>query len=172
MCANFSNIQHPRTTTMLRISIFPILILFLITGVQNPTEEVDELWAEVSRTVAEGDFEGYAATYHQDAVLVNGISGTSYPIANALSGWKQGFDDTKAGKMKASVEFKFTKRLHSETTAHDTGIFKYSSHAEGGEPQTIYIHFEGLSTKASGEWKLMMEYQISMATVEEWDSMD
>lgn len=74
--------------------------------------------------------------------------------------------------MTASVEFKFTERLHSETTAFDTGIFKYSSQANGAEVQTIYIHFQGLLTKASGDWKLMMENQISMATIEEWNEIE
>ena len=143
----------------------------MVSGIENPTEEVDKFWGEVSRTVAEGDFESYAATYHKDAVLVNGISGTSYPISDALEGWKRGFDNTKAGEMKASVEFKFTKRMHNEMTAHDTGIFKYTSQAEGAESSTGYIHFQGLLTKASGEWKMMMEYQVSVATEEEWNNI-
>ncbi|MEQ9265151.1 MAG: DUF4440 domain-containing protein [Balneolaceae bacterium] len=155
---------------MLRFSI--IVLLLSIADINLFAQEgVDALWDEISKTVAEGDFEGYAATYHPDAVLVNGISETSYPIANALAGWKQGFDDTKAGEMTASVEFKFTERLHSETTAFDTGIFKYTSQANGAEPQTIYIHFQGLLTKASGDWKLMMENQISIATIEEWNEV-
>lgn len=61
----------------------------------DPAAGVDDYWAEVSRTVTEGDFEGYAALYHEDAVLVNGISGQSYPISDALAGWRQGFEDTK-----------------------------------------------------------------------------
>ena len=157
---------------MAHLSIISLLLIFTTNIYDNPTDEVDALWQEVSRTVSDGDFEGYAATYHQDAVLVNGISGTSYPIADALAGWKQGFDDTKSGNMKASVEFRFTERLHSEKTAHDTGIFKYTSHVDGEEPNVAYIHFEGLSTKASGEWKLMMEYQISLATIEEWNEIE
>ena len=39
---------------------------------------LDAIWAEVSRTVVEGDFDGMAAVYHEDAVLVNSISGSSY----------------------------------------------------------------------------------------------
>ncbi|MEO9887442.1 MAG: nuclear transport factor 2 family protein [Balneola sp.] len=156
---------------MIRFSIIPLLILIL-SGLQNPTEEVDKFWAEVSRTVAEGDFENYSNTYHPDAVLVNGISGTSYPISNALSGWKKGFDDTKAGKVKASVEFRFSKRLHSKTTAHDTGIFKYTSQTEDSKQNSSYIHFEGLMTKANGDWKMMMEYQVSVASEEEWNGLE
>lgn len=157
---------------MLRISIVPLLIVSLFLGLNDPTQEVDKLWGEVSRTVTEGDFEGYAATYHPDAILVNGINKTSYPIADALAGWKQGFVDTKAGKMKASVEFKFSERLISENTAHETGMFKYSSQMAGEEAQTIYVHFQGLSTNMNGEWKVMMEYQISSASVDDWNELE
>lgn len=156
---------------MIRVYLLPLLLLFILPEADNPTEGVDEFWKEVSRTVTEGDFEDYVATHHPDAVLVNGFSGVSYPIDNALAGWEQGFEDTKTGKIKASVEFKFTERFHSETTAHDTGIFKYSSQVAGEESNTAYIHFQGLLTKVSGEWKLMMEYQVSVASEEEWDQI-
>ena len=156
---------------MLRISILPILLIVSIISLQNPEPEVDAFWAKMSKTVAEGDFEGYSALYHEDAILVSGFSENSYPIANALSGWKKGFDDTKAGEMKAGVEFRFSQRLLSETTAHDTGIFRYWSQNEGGEPQVFIAHFEGLLVKKEGKWLLMMEYQISQATEEEWEAL-
>ncbi|MFC1660969.1 YybH family protein [Gemmatimonadota bacterium] len=131
--------------------------------------DVDAFWAEVSRTVAEGDFEGYAATYHEDAILVSGLSETTYPIAQALDGWKQGFVDTAAGKMKASVEFRFTRRLSDPTTAHETGMFHYAVVDADGERTEQFIHFEALLIKKP-DWKMMMEYQKSPATQEEWDA--
>jgi len=137
---------------------------------QDPvTEALDAYWAEVSRTVGEGDFEGYAATYHEDAVLVNGISGTSYPIAQALDGWKQGFLDTKAGKMEASVAFRFTRRIHDDATAHETGIFRYAVVGDDGEEAASFIHFDALLVYKDG-WKMVMEFQKSQATQDEWDA--
>ena len=130
---------------------------------------LDAFWAELSRTVAEGDFDGYAATYHADAILVSGLSGTSYPISQALDGWKQGFLDTKAGEMTASVEFRFTQRISDATTAHETGIFHYSVVDADGQRTEQFIHFEGLLTK-KGDWKMIMEYQKSLATREEWEA--
>ena len=50
-------------------------------NVEAITNELDAYWAEVSRTVAEGDFEGYAALYHEDAVLVSSPSQASMPIS-------------------------------------------------------------------------------------------
>ncbi len=157
---------------MLRISILPFLLLITIgLSAPDPTSEIDAYWDAVSRTVNEGDFEGYSALYHPDAILVSGISGDVYPISNALAGWKPGFDDTKAGKMKANVEFRFSERIHSGNSAHDTGIFLYTAQAEGGEPQPFLCHFQGLLIKKDGKWLMMMEYQISQATEAEWEAL-
>jgi hypothetical protein len=127
-------------------------------------------WAEVSRTVREGDFEGYKATCHGEGVLVSGIKKTSQPLAKALERWEQDFVDTKAGKVKGNVEFRFSQRLGDETTAHETGIFRYTSVTADGQITTEYIHFEVLLVKR-GSWKTLMEYQKAKATREEWEAL-
>jgi len=68
------------------------------------------------------DFEGYAAGYHEDAVVVftTGKNKTSVSISKALANWKPGFIDTKAGKTVNNVTFRFAQRVGSETTAHET----------------------------------------------------
>ncbi|WP_209332233.1 L,D-transpeptidase [Lunatimonas salinarum] len=131
--------------------------------------ELDQFWKEVSRTIAEGDFEAYAATFHEKATLVSGIGEKAYPIATALSGWKKEFDDTREGKRKSSVEFRFNRRLGDPTTAYETGIFYYSFE-QNGEKNGYYIHFDGLLIK-DGTWKMMLEYQKSRASKEEWDAL-
>ena len=136
--------------------------------------ELDAYWAELSRTVKEGDFEGYKAGYHEDAVIVfaSGKKKASLPIAKALAGWKNGFDNTKAGKQHDSVEFRFSQRIGNETTAHETGIFVFrSSDPEGKATSEFVIHFEMLLVKKNGRWLAMMEYQKANATAEEWTEM-
>jgi len=122
--------------------------------------ELDAYWAEVSRTVAEGDFEGYAATYHDDAVLVSGAGGVSYPITTALSGWKPDFDRTKQGDVSVSVSFQFTERLIGATTAHESGLFRYRMDAPDGDPIDATVHFEALLIKKDGRWLMLMERQM------------
>lgn len=134
------------------------------------TAGLDANWSELGRTVAEGDFDAYAAGYHEDAVLVSLHSGNSFPIAKALEGWQQGFIDTREGKTTASVEFRFSQRLHDETTAHETGIFRYSFQSEAGETAVQYVHFEALLVKKD-RWLMIMEYQKASATQEEWDAL-
>lgn len=145
------------------------LVLPPLAGAQT-SAELDGVWAEMSRTVAEGDFEGYAALYHPDAVLVSLGSSTSYPIADALAGWKQGFDDTRAGKAKAGVSLRFTQRLHDESTAHETGIFRYTFEPEDGDGIVALVHFESLLVKKDGRWLMLMEYQKQPATAAEWEA--
>ncbi len=138
--------------------------LELITG------ELNRYWAEVSRSVKDGDFDAYAATCHPQGVLVSGIKKTSYPLPQALNQWKQGFEDTRANRLQASVEFRFSQRLHDEATAHETGIFRYAT-VQDGEPTISYIHFEGLLRKTEGRWLIVMEYQKSLATEAQWNEL-
>jgi hypothetical protein len=132
--------------------------------------ELNGFWTTVSRTVREGDFAGYRATCHDEGVLVSGTSKTSYPLAQALERWRPGFLDTRAGKMKASVEFRFSQRLGDATTAHESGIFRYATTDAGGLSKTNFVHFEALLLKR-GTWKTIMEYQKGPATSGEWDHL-
>ena len=132
--------------------------------------DLDAFWREVARSVLEGDFEAYKATCHPDGVLVNGMQRTSYPLTQALAKWKQGFHDTRAGKMSARVEFRFSQRWGDATTAHETGIFRYVAIDSAGQGRTNLVHLEALLVRA-GTWKVLMEYQKGPATAEEWERL-
>ncbi len=141
------------------------------TGSEERIKELDAYWAEVSRSVREGDFQGYKATCHEEGVLVSGTNNLSYPLSDALARWEKDFTATKEGKIKASVEFRFSQRIGDTTTAHETGIFLYSSGDPGGKRKDEYIHFQALLVKRKGSWKIMMEYQKSKASQVEWDEL-
>ena len=142
------------------------------TSVQSARiQELNQFWSNLSRTVKEGDFKGYKNTYHKDAVIVfgTGKNKTSVPVKKALASWKQGFVDTKKGKNKSSVEFRFTQRIGDATTAHETGIFVYkTSNADGSNEKLYPTHFEMLLVKRNGRWLGVMEYQKSKASMQEW----
>lgn len=133
--------------------------------------ELDALWAKVSKAVNEGDFEAYKSTCHSKGVLVSGIRGYSQPLSKALARWKKEFDATKAGAMQASVTFRFSQRVGDETTAHETGIFRYTAKPMDGEPIDELIHFEALLIKEKGRWLITMEYQQAKATQAAWDAL-
>ena len=133
------------------------------------TAELDAFWAEVSRTVESGDFESYSATYHPDAVVIFGE--TTQPISAALAGWEAGFEDTRTGLVEAFVEFRFSERRNDETTAHETGIFRYEALSPADDGAAQFIHFEALLVKKDG-WKMMMEFQRGPASEGEWAALE
>jgi hypothetical protein len=155
-----------------------LLTLAVLSGCSNEFQlddsarlkELDDYWAEVSRCVNEGDFNGYKATCHKDGVFVSGASNKAYPLSGALKRWEQDFTDTKSGKTKASVQFRFSKRLGDKTTAHETGMFCYTSVNTDGTKKMYYINLEALLIKR-GTWKIMMEYQKSEGTEKEWGEL-
>lgn len=137
--------------------------------------ELDQYWEKLSKTVKEGDFEGYSSLYHQDAAIIftTGANKVSVSGSEALAGWKQGFAKTKAGDQKDNVEFRFSQRVGSANTAHETGIFHFTSVDSSGKVLAdILVHFEMLFVKKNGVWLSTMEYQRSTATQAEWNALD
>jgi len=133
--------------------------------------ELGAYWAVVSKAVNTGDFDTYAATCHPEGVLVSGGKQMSQPLTAALARWKQEFVDTRDGKMKASVEFRFSRRIGDATTAHETGIFLYTSQKADGPPKAEHIHFEALLVKKADGWRILMESQKGPATEAEWQAL-
>lgn len=151
---------------------FVVALALILSATANVhaqvTAELDAYWAEVSRTVGEGDFEGYSATYHRDAVVIFGMA--SQPISAALAAWESGFADTREGRNTASVDFRFSVRRNDATTAHETGIFRYEARSPSGEGTAQYLHFEALLVKRDG-WKMLMEFQRDPASEAEWEAL-
>ena len=158
---------------MMAMLVVSFLLVTATSAVDEKSRlaELDAYWAEVSRSVREGDFKAYEATCHPDGVLVAGTHDRCHPLAKALAKWKKEFDDTKAGTRKSNVTFRFSRRLGDATTAHETGIFLYEWSNDQGKGGKEYIHFEALLLKRGGAWKIMMENQKSKATVEQWNSL-
>ena len=150
------------------------LFTFFLGGILlagDTVGELDEYWNRVSNAVRTGNLEAYRATCHQDGVLISGKAKKSELLSQALIRWGKEFADTKAGKMQADVKFRFSERIVGKDTAHERGIFLYSSKKKGEEWKKDYVHFEALLVKKNGEWKILMEFQKSSATQKEWESM-
>jgi ketosteroid isomerase-like protein len=177
--------KHPFAVLLLVVTAILLLPALAEPSTENPTPsapsgievqqarlaELDAYWAAVSRAVNTGDFDAYAATCHPEGVLVSGGKQTSQPLAAALARWKQEFLDTRDGKMKASVAFRFSRRIGDATTAHETGIFLYTAQNADGPPKAEPIHFEALLVKKTDGWKILMENQKGPATEAEWQAL-
>jgi len=156
-----------------RASILPILLLVAAAPLPahaQVTAELDALWADVSRSVATGDPDLYLSTYHPDAIFVSARRGITRTVAEDVEANRAAWNDTREGRARRSVEFRFTERLNSATSAHEVGIFRYSSTEADGETRVALIHFEAALVKKDGVWLQLLELQTSDATEAEWDA--
>jgi hypothetical protein len=133
--------------------------------------ELDAYWAEVSRSVREGDFTAYTATCHPEAVLISGQKQISQPLTTALSRWKMDFSDTKGGKVRGNVEFRFGKRTGDFTTAHEIGVFRYTTLSDSAPPKYEYMNLDAILVKRDGTWKILIENQLGPATDNDWNAL-
>ncbi len=158
-----------------RTALF-VLVASLTTSAQVQAQiqaqvesELDAYWAGVIQAVRAGDANAYRAGYHPDAVLVYATRGLTRSIADDIAANIEAFADTREGRSMADLAFRFTRRMHNEDTAHEMGMFQFTSGPTGGEERIAYIHFEALLVKKDGKWLMTMEYQKSRGTEEEWE---
>ena len=159
-----------RMISLIRLALVYSFFGCLLLG-SGKHAELDQYWAKVSEAVRTGDVEAYRATCHPDGVLVSGGQSESELLSQALLRWSKEFADTRAGKMEARVEFRFGDRILGKDTAHETGIFLYSSRRKGEEWKKAYVHFEALLVKRKGKWLILMEFQKSVASEKEWKAL-
>lgn len=131
--------------------------------------ELDELWARVVQSVRTGDPDLYLSTYHPDAIFVSARRGISRTVAEDVAANRDAWRATAEGRAERDLEFRFTRRIHGETSAHESGIFRYSS-VEDGDRRIATIHFTAALVKVDGVWLQLLEYQDSDATDAEWEA--
>jgi len=154
------------------LSLVLICFCFLPIGAlasgKHPSS-TDGLYREIIRTVVEVDFKAMAEAYHPDAVLVTAKQ--SMPINIVMKRWKKEGEKFQKEGGTAILSFRFSDRKLSETTAFETGIFRYSSIDKYGVVKTMYSHFQDLNVKKNGRWLTVMEHQQNLSSVAEWDAL-
>ena len=153
------------------IIIFIVIVEYSF-GEINVIKELDSSWDEIKKSIKDGDFRKFKKMYHRDAILVNGIKNSTYPIRSAFNGWEKGFRDTKADSIDANLELKFSQRIFDNSTAHEKGIFHYYTINKKGRTTDSFIYFEALWIKKQNKWFMLMENQISRTSKSEWDSFN
>jgi ketosteroid isomerase-like protein len=156
-----------------RASIRLLLLIASLAPLQahaQVTTELDALWAEVSRSVATGDADLYLSTYHPDAIFVSARRGITRTVAEDVEANRDAWNDTREGRARRSVEFRFTERLNSGASAHEVGIFRYASTEADEATRVVLIHFEAALVKKDGVWLQLLELQTSDATEAEWEA--
>jgi ketosteroid isomerase-like protein len=158
-----------RLHTMALLSLtLPFLAAGATQGATSAAIDAD-VWKPVAASVVNDDIVAMGKVYHPEAVLVT-PQGTR-PIASALAGWGKDIAANKAKGIRATVEFRFTKRQDDAETAFQTGAFKYTTIDRAGVSTPGYRRLESLLVKRQGKWRIVMERQLDAMTEAEWNKL-
>jgi len=151
------------------IGIWPVLVT--ATLAQSPSSrEIDaQVWAPISAAVARDDLGALGPLYHPAAVVVT--STETSRIAAKIKQWTDDAIAAKAQGIKATVEFRFTRRQDDATSAFETGMFKYTQTDRAGAAKSRFIPMECLLIKENGRWLILMERQLEAATEAAWNAL-
>jgi uncharacterized protein (TIGR02246 family) len=139
-------------------------------GRSQPGAAIDrDVWTAVAASVVNDDIVAMGRVYHPDAVLVSNAGTRS--IRAALDGWGKDMVANKAKGIRATVEFRFTKRQHDTDTAFETGVFKYTVIDKAGVRTPSYRQLETLLVKQQGTWRIVMERQLDAVTEAAWNAL-
>ena len=150
--------------------VLVFLALAPVPASAQVTAELDALWARVIESVRTGDPELYLSTYHPDAIFVSARRGITRKVSADVEANADAWAATREGRTRRGLEFRFTERLHNEDSAHEVGIFRYSSTEADGSTRVVLIHFEAALVKKDGRWLQLLEHQKSDATRAEWEA--
>lgn len=163
----------PRTLAAFAVALWSLVVVSTSASQPAPAStahEIDrDVWSVLIATVAADDIVGMGATYHPDAVLVSPTGTAS--IKDTLDRWGRDMIAAKARGDKATVEFRYSRRLDNSTTAFEAGIFKYTVIAKSGMSTPKYYPFEMLLAKTNGKWRVLMERQFAEVTQDAWDKL-
>ena len=158
---------HPARTALLGL-IVPVL--FVPAPPSPTTAAIDaDVWTPVAASVVNDDIAAMGRVYHPAAVLV--AADRTQPIAQVLTGWGKDMVANKARGIRATVEFRFTKRQDDAETAFEAGMFKYTVTDRSGVSTPSFVRMEALLVKSQGKWRILMERQLETVTEAAWNAL-
>ena len=157
--------------------IYRCIITFMLITIcnvayseQTISQEIDQhTWSVISQAVANADIEAMASTYHPDAVVVSAEK--TSPIKSTLVNWGEGMKKAAKDGTKASVSFRFASRIDNDSSAFETGIFKYTSIDASGKETRMFMNFETLLVKKDNRWLYLMEHQLDESDETSWNNL-
>ncbi len=159
--------------------VLPIVLLLCVVmraspalaQVDTPVAGLDAFWAELGRSIMEGDIDGMRGVYHPDAVGLY-WQGDTYSMGlmteanDAQAGY---FLETRNGARTIDIQWRFVKRVHDANAAHEIAIARFIETPAGGTARTSYGHIEAFLVNR-GKWLSLVSNVRWNATEAEWNA--
>src|SRR5690349_20922155 len=140
------------------------LITCLLSGIlvssaaQTPQQEINQhVWKTFIKAYNSFDTELFMSLYASDVIRVPRDDKKILSFAEYRKNINRENQFNKNYNIKASLEVRFTERVHTATTAYETGIYKIDLIENTGKKATIYNSFMVVLRNINGQWKICVD---------------
>jgi ketosteroid isomerase-like protein len=141
--------------------VFVILtILFCYTNIsgQDLKKEIDaQVWKPFIEGYNSFDTEKFISVYSKSVIRVPIDEKKILSYAEYKKAISREYQFNKNYKIKATIELRFTERIHNSDKGYERGIFKIRLTDNNGKPETIYSRFQVLLQKEADVWKITFD---------------
>ncbi len=140
--------------------ILPFLTSFLLLSAtaQTPHQEINQqIWKTFIKSYNSFDTELFMSLYSKDIIRIPRDDKKIFSFAEYKKNINRENQFNKNYNIKASLEVRFTERVHTATTAYETGIYKIDLVENTGKKATVYSSFMVILRKENGSWKIFVD---------------
>jgi ketosteroid isomerase-like protein len=127
------------------------------TGDSVALEIESQVWIPLLTASNRFDAEGFLAVQSRDLVRIAPDAKLVYGLERYAAEIRAGFQRARQRGLQRTSELRFLARAHSDTLAHESGIFRSTSIVPGGGQRVRYSQFEMVLRKENGRWKLLVD---------------
>jgi len=132
-------------------------ILFSATA-QTPQQEINQqVWKTFIKAYNSFDTELFMSLYSNDVIRIPRDDKKILSFAEYKKTINRENQFNKNYNIKALLEVRFTERVHTPTTAYETGIYKIDLVENTGKKVTVYNTFMVVLRKVNGQWKIYVD---------------
>lgn len=125
---------------------------------QSPQQEINQqIWKTFIKSYNSFDTDLFMSLYSKDVIRVPRDDKKIFSFAEYKKTINRDNQFNKNYNIKASLEIRFTERIHTATTAYETGIYKINLVENTGKKATVYSKFMVILRKENGAWKIYVD---------------
>jgi ketosteroid isomerase-like protein len=148
------------------LTAFALLCCVLLQAQDFQTEIDAQVWKPFIQAYNTFDTEKFMALYSKNVVRVPVDEKKILNFTEYRKNINRENQFNKNYNIKASLELRFTERIHTHDTAYEKGIMQIKLTDNTGKPATLYSQFQVLLKKENGTWKIAFDSDSAKDTTE------
>lgn len=150
-------VRYSNPTTMKSLFTLVIVCLISLTSwaqTDSKTEINRQIWEPFIQAYTSFNTEKFMSLYTTDVIRIPLDQDKIFSFSEYKKEINRENQFNKNYNIKLHLEIHFSERIHTATTAYESGIYKIHMIENTGKEATVYSKFQVILKKVNGQWKI------------------